>query len=79
MRAEVERLKLDQQRKAARTLGTTQGIFAGLSLAAGIAGVSTANRRFESPLETTEALAEVKERSRSGGIEIASGLKDAWS
>lgn len=32
---------VDQQRKTARTLGTTQAIFAGLSLAAGIAGVST--------------------------------------
>ena len=31
---------VDQQRKTARTLGTTQAIFAGLSLAAGIAGVS---------------------------------------
>jgi hypothetical protein len=38
----VASLKLvDQQRKTARTLGTTQAIFAGLSLAAGIAGVST--------------------------------------
>jgi hypothetical protein len=32
---------VDQQQKVARTLGTTQAIFAGLSLAAGIAGVST--------------------------------------
>ena len=32
---------VDQQRKTARTLGTTQAVFAGLSLAAGIAGVST--------------------------------------
>ena len=32
---------VDAQRKTARTLGTTQAIFAGLSLAAGIAGVST--------------------------------------
>ena len=31
---------VDQQRKTARTLGTTQAVFAGLSLAAGIAGVS---------------------------------------
>lgn len=38
----VASLKLvDQQRKTARTLGTTQAVFAGLSLAAGIAGVST--------------------------------------
>jgi hypothetical protein len=32
---------VDQQRKQARVLGTTQAVFAGLSLAAGIAGVST--------------------------------------
>jgi len=38
----AQSLKLvDQQRKTARTLGTTQAVFAGLSLAAGIAGVST--------------------------------------
>ena len=32
---------VDQQRKTARTLGTSQAIFSGLSLAAGIAGLST--------------------------------------
>ncbi len=53
---------VDAQRKTARTLGTTQAIFAGLSLAAGIAGISTESftkalkRQSKSIVDATDGL-----------------------
>ena len=53
---------VDQQRKSARTLGTTQGIYAGLALAAGIAGSSV------------EGFAKALKRQQKSIVDAADGL-----
>ncbi len=75
-------LKLvDQQRKTARTLGTSQAVFAGLSLAAGIAGLEVAGftkalkRQQKSIVDATDGLQTQKRAFDRLGISATDLLK----